>query len=412
MHTRRVLLAGIAAFVCGVGCAGIVSSRDSGASHNDAAAGADASTGDSEASDDDGTPGADASTGDSEASDDDATPGADASTGDSEASDDGGPTLDGVVPKDAGVTQNAGSDAGAGPCDRTMTQPVALATALGGLGLAVAGDWVYFGNPSSAGVSRVPKAGGPVEVPAAGDASLMLASSLPSRLALDADYVYWPALSAGVARVAIAGFSQATPSVVLPTTTGHVDGDLRGLAVDATHAYLTTTATTIYAGAKGGGSLTPFATTTGSAWVIAADPTGVYWADSSLGIYKAAADGGAPNLLQAGNTWGLALDDTSVYATSNDGRILKVSKSGTPSATLVTLGAERPFAIAVDDQSVYWSDTTQSEGGLPVGTLRKVSKTGGAVTLIATTSTQVYDLAVDGTCVYYVDTGGVMRVSK
>jgi hypothetical protein len=85
MHTRRVLPAGIAAFACGFGCPGIVNSRDSGASHHDAA------------------------------------PGADPSAGDSRASDDGGPTLDGVVPKDAGVIQDAGSDAGAGPCDRTMT---------------------------------------------------------------------------------------------------------------------------------------------------------------------------------------------------------------------------------------------------------------------------------------------------
>ncbi len=258
------------------------------------------------------------------------------------------------------------------------------------------------------GIARVAKTGGPVQTPAIGDGSAgdLHFPGANAHLALDDLYVYWPADGEGVARVPIATFSEATPSLILP-----LSQSLRGLAVDATRVYLSGIDDVIYSGPKGGGSFTQFATG-GFTDDVATDSSGVYWADGNQGLFKAADDGGAPILLFGSVfPWNLALDDTSVYATSGNG-ILRVSKDGTnPAVVIPSVTTVAVYGIAVDDQFVYWVDAATADAGQPP-ILHKAPKVGGTVVSLATAHVGYGDIAVDGSCVYFADSGSVMRVRK
>jgi hypothetical protein len=317
--------------------------------------------------------------------------------------------LDAVSRQDSAPDDDA--ETGAGPCDPSMTQPVVLASTgdPSVVGVSIDSNWVYFGTHDGPGIARVAKTGGSVQKPVVGDGSAT-EFEFPgfSHIALDDDYVYWPADGVGVARVPIATFAEATPSLILPLTQ-----DLRGLAVDATRVYVSNLLSTIYTGPKGGGSPTPFATSGGFIDDIAADSSGVYWADDINGLYKAAGDGGAPILL-FGMTypWNLALDDTTVYATSGGSAVVSVSKGGMNPETVVQLDTMvAAYSIAVDDQSVYWVDVTTTDASQDA-VLHKAPKVGGTSTPLVTAGVGIGDIAVDGTCVYYANAGDVMRVSK
>jgi hypothetical protein len=337
----------------------------------------------------------------------DATAAPDGSAGGDAPSD--GPSMsDALSVVDARVLD---AETAAGPCDPTMTQPVVLASVgdMGLTGVTIDATWVYFGSNGPTGVARVAKTGGAVQQPTVGDASagnILFPSN--SHVALDNDFVYWPADSVGVARTPIATFGQGPPDVFLT----HTDAP-RGLAVDATRVYLSDIGNSIYAAPKGGGTFTLLATG-GFTDDIVTDSSGVYWADGAQGLFKAAEDGGSPILL-FGSTypWSLALDDTSVYATSNDSRIVRVNKDGTDPATVIQLATNVDvFGIAVDDAFIYWGDTLTADGGATPAALRKVPKAGGAPATLAQAATTLNAIAVDGTCVYYTDSGRVMRVAK
>ncbi len=83
--------------------------------------------------------------------------------------------------------------------------------------------------------------------------------------------------------------------------------------------------------------------------------------------------------------------------------------SGTPSATARPLvsGQDRPFALAVDDTAIYWSETGARE------TVRRADKADGGnlVTLVTESLAAPEDLVVDDLYVYY-RTPTIKRISK
>ena len=106
---------------------------------------------------------------------------------------------------------------------------------------------------------------------------------------------------------------------------------------------------------------------------------------------------------------GFAIDATDVFYASGQarGRILKVAKGG---GIPVELAAEQsnPRELFVDADHVYWL-TIEGAGGK---TVRKVAKSGGTPTVLATAaqSAGVEHLASDGSNLYFLDRSSLVRV--
>jgi hypothetical protein len=321
----------------------------------------------------------------------------------------------GSAPGDAAIADAPMDTAYVGPCDPTKPDPVMLAA--GGqsplTGLAIDESFVYF-SLDPIGVARVPKNGGMVEQPLGGDGGAGQWSLSPT-IATSGGYVYWTPNAVGVARVPTTDFAKTVPSVIA-SRPGFAGG--LAVAVDDTNLYVVDVNGEMWSVPKAGGSLTPLAQTGSTNYMaLAADSTGVYWTGAN-GVFRAAADGGAPILLVAGYASSLALDSTSVYApmvapadSGTQTAIVKVPKAGGPATTLASVNGSGA-GIAVDDAYVYWADDAMSRGYDSDGTLRKVPKAGGPMTVVALTQWVPYAIAVDDACVFYGDVARVTRVPK
>jgi hypothetical protein len=328
----------------------------------------------------------------------------------------------GSAPGDAAIEDAPMSTADVGPCDPTKPEPVVLG---GGsvspiTGLAIDEGFVYFAT-DPIGVARVPKNGGTVEQPPAGDGGAGQWSLAPAAdIATAGGFVYWAPAAVGVARVPTADFANTVPSLIASSPLGFQGG--RTVAVDDTSAYVADLTGGIWSVPQAGGSLALVAKTeagVNGVVVLAADSSGLYWTDARNGVFRAAPDGGAPILLVAGYANSLALDSTSVYAPillgAGDGSatvsIVQVPKAGGPTTALASTSGSTG-GIAVDDAYVYWTDDAMPVSYDKSGTLRKVPKAGGPATAITSTQWVPDAIAVDGACVYYGDVGLVKRVPK
>lgn len=170
----------------------------------------------------------------------------------------------------------------------------------------------------------------------------------------------------------------------------------------------------------------------GVARAIAVDETHIYWSiigplqsDGSLNtkvidgaIMKANKDGSNVVTLASGlyPPWAIAIDATHVYWVGVDG-VKKVSKTGGAVTALAswqppdlpyTLDLKPTLDIAVDESSVYW---------LLCGTdsVMKMDKTGSRTVTLAAGRSCPMRLALDKENVYWIDLedyGSVMKVSK
>src|SRR5450432_1876266 len=115
---------------------------------------------------------------------------------------------------------------------------------------------------------------------------------------------------------------------------------------------------------------------------------------------------------------GIALDADYVYWTDpSQGAILRVLKSG-GSGELLASGQDTPVQIAVDGDFVYWTNTSD----LGLGSVMRANKSGGSATLLATGLGIASDqhrgpwaIAIDDVAVYWTEIygrGAVMRVAK
>jgi len=140
-------------------------------------------------------------------------------------------------------------------------------------------------------------------------------------------------------------------------------------------------------------------------------------------VYRYDLNGANKTLLASGlgPTWGLCADATSAYFSSSlDNKVWSVPLDASASAVALSSAEAYPWDIVCDGADLYWVNSNN-------GQVRKMKKTGGAVSTIAQSGdlsgTGWYlgdpkHLAVDGTYLYWTDQGtqygggGVFRVSK
>ena len=106
------------------------------------------------------------------------------------------------------------------------------------------------------------------------------------------------------------------------------------------------------------------------------------------------------------NPTDIAVDDTSVYwAEYGSGTVKKVSKDGGAVTTLAS-GLYSATSLAVDSSYVYFADDV----GINAASIKKVSKSGGSSTTIASGQPSAWKVTVDGANVYWTDGyGGTIR---
>ncbi len=244
----------------------------------------------------------------------------------------------------------------------------------------------------------------------------------PSNLVVKTAGVYW-------ARGADAG--SAVMSLPLnggvPTTIVAVQGEVQGLAVDATHAYWTEVVSdagaplpnsVVMSVALTGGTPTTIASGQVGAGVLAVDSTSVYWTTSdatTASVMKVALDGGTPTTLASsqGGIDFIAVDSSNVYWVVNDDPFFGVVTVPIQGGLTNTLGSETSaiYGLAVDSTNVYWTAYGHGYSKLhPTGAINKAPLGGGATITIAL-GNNLMGLAVDGTNAYWTSVfGSVYRV--
>jgi hypothetical protein len=156
----------------------------------------------------------------------------------------------------------------------------------------------------------------------------------------------------------------------------------------------------------------------GSPSQLAVDGTNVYWSDAS-GIMSVPESGGDYGLLApSAGAQGVAVDDTSVYWTNAAlGTVSRIAKTGGAVQTIADQ-QDTPVEIIVDGDFVYWTNTPD----LGLGSVMRAPKTGGAAVELASGGGTMasahrgpWALAVDDVAVYWSEIfgkGAVMKVAK
>jgi len=170
---------------------------------------------------------------------------------------------------------------------------------------------------------------------------------------------------------------------------------------------------------KGGGAPKALASGLFLADHIAVDAASVYYSHSKHDagkvhniLSRVAKSGAAPADMVDGDRSieALAVDGTAVFFAAGQagGRIMKLDKAGGVPVELAA-SQSNPRGMVLDADSVYWISIEASGR-----TIRKVAKSGGATTDLASAGAPTADehLGIDATGVYYRDGARLMSVPK
>lgn len=220
-------------------------------------------------------------------------------------------------------------------------------------GIAIDGGYVYVANTNASTIFRVPVAGGPV--------TPLVTNQAAQTVAVDATHLYWALPGAGIGRIPKGG-----GAMEIVATTGA--GQAFAIAVDSTYVFAATRVGTLIRVPKGvsqpatqidqaGGPVT-----NGNPVYLTLHEDRVFWTHllSAGGgaVRSVHKDGQGPVALPATYPEGVATDGTSAYwanGTSGTGTISKANASLTTPINLAT-GQDRPRGVAIDSTHVYWTN--------------------------------------------------------
>jgi sugar lactone lactonase YvrE len=158
--------------------------------------------------------------------------------------------------------------------------------------------------------------------------------------------------------------------------------------------------------------------------LLALDDTNLYAAGESgkiVSVAKGDSNAAPAVLVNDEEATGLAVDATYVYwSRLTSGEIVRMPKTGgTPE--VIASGQVRPWAVAVDDDRVYWAAEGNAVAGVDTptgGQVASIAKSGGAITVLAPNEQRPTTLAIDGDTIYFGDgpwgddNGAIKRVPK
>ena len=226
-----------------------------------------------------------------------------------------------------------------------------------------------------------------------------------SGITLDSTSVYWidnyvpGSNGANLNRVSKSGGSVTTIS----TTTGSI----QSLTVDSSSVYWAESngsTTSIKKAGLNGGAATTIATIGGGVFQMVVGSSNIYYL--SNGIFEVGVNGGTTTeLYSLAWLWQFAVDTTSFYFWNYPNNMLSKAPIGGGSITAVSSQCYGTAGtIAVDAANIYYMGTCGGEGGL-----YEIPINGGTPTYLAAEGNA---LVIDSSSVYFIDNGGIEKVSK
>lgn len=234
--------------------------------------------------------------------------------------------------------------------------------------------------------------------------------SHPQRIAVDGENVYVTRLDT-IVSIPVLG-NKLTTVVSTPSAP-------QALTLDATHLYFTiaNSARRALKTPTDAGSMQLFSVGQTLGAGVAVDDTNVYWAASgAISFAPLAAKSGTPLATAQNSPFALALDDTNVYftdfgggrvgAAAGDGAVMSVPKAG-GTATALSTSRPGPYDIAVNAHGVFWIEVGATDAD---GAVMKTSPAGGDPVTLASSQNLLGGLAVDEDNVYFTAGGSVWKV--
>jgi hypothetical protein len=141
-----------------------------------------------------------------------------------------------------------------------------------------------------------------------------------------------------------------------------------------------------------------------SAYYLACDATGLYWAESSSGFWRQPYGGTAVEVATAQPS-GIGADGLgNVYFTGQSLPLQAMTSAGTNVHTIsVTGGLTGPSVVIANSTYVYVDD---------IGTIKRIPVGGGTPLVIATGSVGFGSMGMDGTYIYFFSSSGLVRTPQ
>ena len=372
--------------------------------------------------------------GESDGSDGQSMVGAGGDSGGGNAGGDGGPQVGGTA--GAGSGGQAGSTSSA---PFTFSDPEVLASDLAfPIRLVLADNYLYYGNRGGSGstalgtVARVATGGGSTELLASGEGG-------PAGVHVQSGFLYWANANSGeLRRRALSGGTAQTVVTMTGSTLAEVAGNAERLYV----SNLSQQQVLVLDAATGTGSAISVQASTTRIFVT---PSRIHFNDqgdfeaATGAIYEANLDGSGARPL-VGNLAvpeGISVRDGVLYfaalgafapgqnTPTVSGGVYRMNLSGSTPEELVSSASE-PFAIALDDRYIYFTERSQNSAGdpaqcdTPTGRLLALPLGGGQAEVVAQGLVCPSTIVVTDTAVFWVNngdsvnygTGTVMRVAK